>query len=159
MRRLHARALERERQFTLAIGIGFIAFAVMLLIASVWHLLHQWASEEEEERAVSNSLFVAWPSFFIFSYLAHVKFQLAAALESKTFKQDAICTIFGAMLAFITGLASTAERALASIGDSKDAFGVVDPLASCLIGLLICGEGMRTVFHNSLLFQDFRELA
>jgi len=177
--RLHARAVDRERRFTLIIGIGFVLFAVLLLPISVshlnhrWkresieekdadysfvvsipaHLNHRWKRESIEEKAADYSFVVSIPACVSFISLAFVKFKLAIELESKTMRQDAICTIFGAALALITGMASLLEHALASKGDDKDAFGIVDPIVSMIIATLILGEGLRTVYHNSLFFQ------
>lgn len=150
LQRLETRAVERERRFTLYIGIMFIAFAVVLLLTSLVHLNHQWTKEEAEERAANYTFAVSWPALVVFTVLAVVKFRLAEQLQSKTLRQDAICTVFGGVLALITGIASTCENLLSNEDDDNDAFGIVDPLASVVISLLILGEGIRTVYHNSL---------
>jgi divalent metal cation (Fe/Co/Zn/Cd) transporter len=158
-RRMEDRDNERERRFTLIIGVAFVVFATLLLISSLVHLTHQWTSEEAEETSATDSLFVAWPAFFIFIVLAVWKFRLAEQLQSKTLRQDAICTVFGAVLALITGIASTCEKLLVTEGDDdKDAFGIVDPLASILIAVLVGGEGMRAIYHNAEYFQDHHQL-
>jgi len=159
-RRIEERDNERERRFTLVIGIGFLVFAILLLTSALVHLLHQWASEEAEETSATDSLFVAWPALFIFMVLAHMKFRLADQLQSKTLRQDAICTLFGAVLALITGIASTVEKVM--VGENEDdtsAFGVVDPIASIIIAVLVGGEGLRAIYHNAACFQDHRQLA
>ena len=56
--------------------------------------------------------------------------------------------MFGAFLALITGLASTAENALVGGGDDQDAFAVVDPLASCLIAVGSSTMGAFFVRHD-----------
>lgn len=154
-RRIEERDSERERRFTLVIGIGFVAFAVVLCSASLAHLFHQWASDDAEEASATDSLYVAWPAFVIFIVLAVIKFDLATKLQSKTLRQDAICTAFGAVLALITGIASTCEKIMVDEkpGD-ESAFTVVDPMASILISLLVGGEGMRAISHNAACCQE-----
>lgn len=159
LRRIEARNLERERKFTLVIGICFVVFAVMLLPLAMYHFHHQWVSEAEEEKAASNSFFVSWPAFIIFAAFAQVKFNLAKKLDSKTLRQDAICTVFGAVLALISGLASSAENLLAGESEDAAAFEYVDPIASALIAVLILCEGSRTVFENALYFQQWSSFA
>lgn len=147
-----ARDALRERHSALGIGGGFVAFAALLLALAATHVhllfFLDAAVEEKELKGVNMTLFIAWPSFVLFVVLALLKWRLARQLDSLVLRQDALCTAFGAFLAVVTAIAATIEEVLDEKAEGNLAFGLIDPLVSGFIAVLMMAEGVRTLRHN-----------
>jgi len=152
--------LDREHRFTLLIGASFFAFAVVLFMAGLVHLLHEWADADKEHQASRDAMIVAWPAFVVYVVLFFFKVRLANTLDSRTLRQAAVCTMFDAIIALLIGLASSLELFLATEeDDDMDAYTVIDPITTFVIAAFICGQGLLMVSSNAVAYQHHIELA
>merc|ERR1712039_713337 len=126
-----------------------MGFPFVLVVIALLHLFGEWADEAAEREAAAETTLVAWPAFVIFGLLACLKFRLAKDLESSTLRQDAVASLFGAILSLMSGMSSMLELALVGAGDSYDAFGVVDPVVTLVMCTMMMAEGVRVVREHS----------
>lgn len=139
----------RERNSAIGIGCIFCFSAVMLLLSAVSKIT-SWDPTteehiEEERQAVFYASLLAWPSAFIFGGLAIVKFKLGQQLKSQVLEKDALCSVLGAIMAFVCAIAAIIEQV--SSGSPEEVVWV-DAAAGSTIALILFIEGARTLWHN-----------
>lgn len=143
------RGARRERHSGVGIGGTFVALAVLLLILGACKLL-AWDPEEEqhahlEHYGANYSVMLSLPSAVIFGVLAMAKFRLSRLLRSHVLEKDALCSVLGAVLALIVGVAGLIEEASGNPADMA----IVDVAASTIIAIILLVEGLRTLRHNT----------
>lgn len=142
----------RERRSSLGIGWAFVCFAIFLLLLAAQHVVVAGTEKPEdvalEEEGANIAAILSWPCIVLFGAMAWFKHHLAAQLQSEVLKQDAVCSAFGAVLALITGVAGVLEEIFTRSGSDSLAFGLVDPVASSCIAILILREGVHTIRNN-----------
>lgn len=145
------RDARRERNSSMGIGASFVCSAVMLLLFAVLKLVafDPYTAEhiEQEHLGAYYSGWLSWPSCIVFGGLAIAKFRLARVLQSQVLMKDALCSLLGAILAFICAVASFIEQAGRN-WDQPANMEMVDIGASVLIALILAVEGARTLHHN-----------
>lgn len=140
----------RERNSSIFIAVVFVFYAFVLLISSGckwWYWDPETAEHSQEERAAAlyGSL-LAWPCAVIFGSLSVVKWRLARALSSKVLREDAICSILGAVLALVCAIAALVEEALEGDADGLEQIMMVDVSFTCLIAIILLFEGAHTLY-------------
>lgn len=149
--RFHAaRGARRERHSGLGIGVIFIASSVLLLASATYKLV-AWDPNEashlkEEEEGANISVLLSLPAALVFGVLAVVKFSLGRRLSSQVLLKDAFCSLLGAGLALICGIAGIIEEHT----DSPENVALVDVVAGATIALILGVEGCRTLRHNAV---------
>lgn len=120
---------------TQSVGISFVMIflAWALFIASVDHFV-LGATE-------TYTSFLAVPSIFLFGGLSFIKFRYARLLDSPALRKDAVCSLFGATLAFSVFVNSII------IFYNPGAWWL-DPLVALLVGIACMIIGTRTLFKN-----------
>mmetsp|Transcript_105896 Transcript_105896/g.210496 ORF Transcript_105896/g.210496 Transcript_105896/m.210496 type:complete len:320 (-) Transcript_105896:93-1052(-) len=145
------RDARRERNSSVGIGVSFLCSAGLLILFAVIKLIvfnPNTAEHLEEERSGAYySGWLSWPSCIIFGGLAIAKFRLSRSLQSQVLLKDALCSLLGAILAFICAVASIIEQ-VGSNWDQPANMEMVDIGASVLIALILAVEGARTLRHN-----------
>jgi len=90
---LVAKLDRREKRASVLIAIVLFILGVTVMSTAVTHL-----AEKEHGNNVGLLIGLSFPSFLVFGALATIKFRMADMLGSPSFKKDAICSLFGAIL-------------------------------------------------------------
>mmetsp|Transcript_6355 Transcript_6355/g.10758 ORF Transcript_6355/g.10758 Transcript_6355/m.10758 type:complete len:367 (+) Transcript_6355:64-1164(+) len=153
----------RERNSSMGIAFLFVLYSVMLLTSSAckwWFWDPETAEHSQEERAAAlyGSL-LAWPCAVIFGSLAVVKWKLARTLDSKVLEKDALCSLLGAVLAFICAIAALVEEALEGDAEGLEKIMLVDVSFSAAIACILLFEGAHTLYKLVPTSEEHRPLA
>eukprot|EP00927_Polykrikos_kofoidii_P072746 TRINITY_DN68836_c0_g1_i1.p1 TRINITY_DN68836_c0_g1~~TRINITY_DN68836_c0_g1_i1.p1 ORF type:complete len:308 (+),score=42.09 TRINITY_DN68836_c0_g1_i1:193-1116(+) len=151
----------RDRAKAIGIGIGFLLLGSLLVTACAWQIAYKHigtpdnvATESEGARFEKHVAFVC---FLVFATFASIKRHLAELQECALLREDAALTFFGAVLALIACLGGFLEDFLEhSVKDQHwhtvseiVAFGIIEPLVSTLLALLIFASGICILIHKA----------
>jgi len=137
------RDLTREKRANIAVGVAFLASAVVLTLSACFKLA-SWTyrgHELETKEAATFSEIIAWPCFFLFGAFAAFKLNLSKELKSDVLKKDALASGLASVMSGVVILVGILEWFV------KWAW-VFDPLAGLLIATILALEGVRTVHEN-----------
>lgn len=130
---LEARALQRERQATLAIGALFLLLASGVLLGSA----SQFLGRHRPDSSLPGIL-VALVSLCVMAWLWRAKLAAAAALDSAALRSDAACSLACIQLSCVLLGGSL-------VSGLFPALWWADGLAAAVLALLIAKEGVAMV--------------
>lgn len=85
----------REKRASILIAVILFVLGITVMSVAVGHLV-----EENHGDNVGLLIGLSFPSLLVFGGLAVVKFRMSDMLGSPSFKKDAACSLFGAILSF-----------------------------------------------------------
>jgi len=140
-----ARDIRRERNSGIGIGVTFVSSSGLLFCSAAYKLI-AWDPRDPSHQGqdFNYAILLSLASAAVFGILAQRKFRLANALNSQVLRKDALCSVLGAILAFICAMAGFVEEA----SGNPESMMVVDCAASSLIAFILLVEGGRTLCHN-----------
>jgi len=127
---------KREKRASILIAIVLFVLGVTVLSIAVQHLA-------EESHGSNNGLLIglSLPSAVVFGLLALVKFRMANMLMSPSFRKDAICSMFGAILSGGVFIGTCIKSA-------NEGAWWIDGVIAVLVSLACMWIGLRTMLKN-----------
>ncbi|GMI46280.1 hypothetical protein TrCOL_g2126 [Triparma columacea] len=127
----------REKRASILIACVLFVLGITVLSVAVEHLV-------EESHGTNNGLLIglSFPSAVVFSALAVVKFRMADMLGSPSFKKDAICSMFGAILSIGVFLGTCIKSA-------NEGAWWIDGVVAVVVALICMWVGLRTMLKNA----------
>jgi divalent metal cation (Fe/Co/Zn/Cd) transporter len=136
------RLRNREKRASVGIAMAFIVLAVVTTGVAIGHLVAAHGPEDPQALYWLGSL-----SVIFLAGLAHFKFKVAAVLDSKCMKKDAISNLAGMVLSLGVCIST-------SLYESRGIWWL-DAAIALFVSVLLFQYGMRTLLHNKWYDKQF----